>query len=53
LDYFNDVFITFLGRQVSITIEQVRRETALRFNQKYLNLCSERKSYRFEQHEGE
>jgi len=43
---------TFLGRQVSILW---RSDPALRFNQKYLNFCSEdeRKSYGVEQHEGE
>jgi len=51
--------ITFRGQQVSIPQEAYglvcRSDPALRFHQKYLNLCSEdeRRSTGLEQHEGE
>jgi len=52
LDYFNNVFNNFRGRQVSIPQEAYglvcRSDPALRFQQKYPNLCfyeDERRSY--------
>ncbi len=40
MDYFNDVFPTFLDLKVSTALERGNR---LRFHQKYLNLYSEMK----------
>ncbi len=49
MDYFNDVFTTFLGPECFSCIAVYARSESLRFHQKYLNLCSEdeRRSYGF------
>ncbi len=49
IDYFNDVLTTFLGFE-HFSCFAVCDQKALRFYQKYLNLCSEdeRRPYRFE-----
>ncbi len=51
MDYFNNVFITFLGLECGSWVAQ----KALGFYQKYLNLCSndEWSSYGLERHEDE
>ncbi len=48
MDYFNDVLATFLD--LGTFQLYMQGQTALRFHEKYLNLCSEdeRRSYRFE-----
>ncbi len=41
MDYFNDVLTTFLGLEHIIWVASMEGWKALRFHQKYLNLCSE------------
>ncbi len=47
MDYVNDVLTTFLGLELALL--SMKGQKALRFHQKYLNLCSEdeQRSYGF------
>ncbi len=49
MDYFNDVLLPFWALNVSVALLSMQGQKALRFHQKYLNLCSEdeQRSYRF------
>jgi hypothetical protein len=49
MDYFNDVFTTFLGLESGNNIAVTGGQKGLRFHKKYLHLCSknERRSYWF------
>ncbi len=55
MDYFNDVLTIFLGLKCVICVAVYAGQKALRFHQKYLNLCSEGNEglTDLEQHEGE
>ncbi len=52
MDYFIDLLATFLDFywNISVVLLSMQGQTALRFHQKYLNLCfeDEWRSYRFE-----
>ncbi len=49
MDYFNNVLATFLGLNMVTPLLSMQHQKALRFHQKYLNLCSEdeQRSYEF------